>query len=73
MVTVGILARLEAKPGKEQAVEDFLRMRFRSLRPSRPPAPGMRSSSGPRRSASLTRSRMPRGGKLISKVLSRKP
>src|SRR5437870_10515025 len=25
MVTVGILARLEAKPGKEQAVADFLK------------------------------------------------
>ena len=25
MVTVGILARLEAKPGKEKAVEDFLK------------------------------------------------
>ena len=25
MVTVGLLVRLEAKPGKEQAVADFLR------------------------------------------------
>ena len=25
MVTVGILARIEAKPGKEQAVEEFLK------------------------------------------------
>lgn len=53
MVTVALFVRLEAKPGKEKDVEQFLRNGLPWSMTSHQPRPGSASVSAPRPSVSL--------------------
>jgi hypothetical protein len=68
MVRVALLARLEAKPGQESAVEELLKGALPLANAETATAPGLRTRSGRRRSESSMPSPTNPDGKRISPV-----
>ena len=73
MVTVGLVVRLTAKPGKEAEVTSFLEGGLALVEENRPPSPGSRSALAHRSSASSTPSPTTRAGKPTSGARWRPP
>ena len=72
MVKVALLVRLEAKPGKEEDIADFLRAGLSLVEEEPATTGGSRFGWDRRHSASSTLFRMKRGGKLISRARLRR-
>jgi hypothetical protein len=72
MVTVALLVRIEAKPGKEAEVESFLRSGLPSSKGSQQRPSGSGFALDPRRSISSMRSRTRRAGKHTSRAASQR-